>query len=367
MRSLLLSGLFMFLFCHCNAQVKSPVSQVQAVQGISRVQADSVHALISKFPNQTQFAIALIHGSEVSYYGVLRANDTLLNISNEDSLFEIGSISKVFTSSLLAQMAEEGKLNPEDPVSAYLPFPLKDSIRISFQQLANHTSGLPRLPPSMFMASLMHPDNPYKTYDREKLIKYMREDMSLQREAGSAYEYSNLGAGMLGFVLEEISGQTYEQLLQQKISIPLGMQHTTTDRARAGELLVKGLSPTGEITSNWDLAALMGAGGILSSSQDLSKFILANFDTTRHAFNLQRKQTFKVNESLGLALGWHIMYRPSGESWYWHNGGTGGYRSSMVLDVPNRKGVVLLSNMSAGYYLAGEIDQLSFFLLEQMK
>jgi CubicO group peptidase (beta-lactamase class C family) len=319
-----------------------------------------------RFPAQTQFALALIDGEALSFLGMIRTGDTLRTINNADSVFEIGSISKVFTSTLLARMAAQSRLNTQDPISAYLNFPLNDSVDISFLQLANHTSGLARLPPAVMRSAMANPDNPYQDYDREKLRNYMRKKTALQYEAGSTYEYSNLGAGMLGFVLEQHSGQSYEALLQQMICQPLQMKHTSTERSRLAGRLVEGLNPAGNVTSNWDLAALVGAGGILSTVSDLAAFVVANFESSLQGLSLQRQPTFTVNEQMEVALGWHILKRKEGRQWHWHNGGTGGYRSSMGMDVTNRKAVVLLTNMSSGHPLSGKIDQLCFTLLEQM-
>jgi CubicO group peptidase (beta-lactamase class C family) len=369
MRNFLLLMSLKFLISACEVRVNPPEDQLDPVQGITESQADSVKSLIRHFPNDTQFAIALVEDSSVSYYGVLRTNDMLVNIENAEAVFEIGSISKVFTSAMLAQMAEEQLLSLNDPIQQHLDFPLNDSLQVTFKQLANHTSGLPRLPPGMLVASVMHPDNPYQDYDRQKLRKYMREEMSLNREPATVYEYSNLGAGMLGYVLEQINRQPYEELLQQRISGPFGMRYTTTECEKVSDRLVTGLDTRGKPAANWDLAALQGAGGILSTVADLATFAQANFDPANEALQQQREKTFTVygGMDLELALGWHILTRESGERWHWHNGGTGGYRTSMVMDVEDKKAVIILTNMSAGHYLAGEIDQLSFTLLSSLQ
>lgn len=130
------------------------------------------------------------------------------------------------------------------------------------------------------------------------------------------------------------------------------------------EYLVTGLTKRGGSAKNWDLADLAGAGGILSTAEDLSLFIQANFNPDDPVLSLQRESTFQVNDNMEVAMGWFILNRDSGERWYWHNGGTGGYRSSIVMNPEQKIGVVVLSNISAGHSKADKIDRLSFNLME---
>ncbi|GAA5520233.1 hypothetical protein Asal01_00164 [Fodinibius salicampi] len=127
--------------------------------------------------------------------------------------------------------------------------------------------------------------------------------------------------------------------------------------------LIPGLSKRGKTASNWDLGAIPGAGAILSTSEDLVKFGQANFDKDDVILKLQREKTFSISKKMDIALGWFILRRDSTTTWYWHNGGTGAYRSSMVLDADNRKGVIVLSNISVGHSHAAQIDTFSYSFL----
>ncbi|MDZ7682076.1 MAG: serine hydrolase domain-containing protein [Fodinibius sp.] len=120
----------------------------------------------------------------------------------------------------------------------------------------------------------------------------------------------------------------------------------------------------GDPATNWDLAALQGAGAILSSAGDLAAFGMANFDSTNKSLALQRKATFSISDSRNVALGWFIEQQHDGHQWHMHNGGTGGYRSSMILDESNKRGIVILSNISAGHKFADDIDTLAKQLLK---
>ena len=205
-----------------------------------------------------------------------------------------------------------------------------------------------------------------KIYDSEKLVEYLKDEIELKQKPGIKHEYSNLGAGILGYVLAEISKSTYENLLQERIFTKYEMHNSTTKRNKIKIKIVNGLNPKGKITTNWDFDALAGGGAILSTTEDLSKFALAQFDKENKELTLTQKPTFKVNEKMSIGLGWHILNRTNQNEVIWHNGGTGGYTSSMALDVKNKSGIIILSNVSALHKRKGNIDQLCFELIKTL-
>jgi CubicO group peptidase (beta-lactamase class C family) len=367
MKSLFYSFLLiMFTACGSVSNPDAAVDDLEHKPGITSIQVDSISQTLRYFPNQTQFSIALINDSTVNFYGAIRIKDTLQTINNTGKAFEIGSLSKVFTSTLLADLAVEEKLQLDDPIQQYLDFPLNDSLQITFKQLANHTSGLPRIPSGFVWESLWHLDNPYKDYDENKLREYMTKEMTLSGAQDSTFQYSNIGAGILGYVLTQIEEKSYEEMLQQRIFGPLDMQNSTTRRQLVENILVQGLNKRGNTTSNWDLGAIPGAGAIISTARDLAQYIQANFDTTNQTMQLQQQSTFRVSEQRDLALGWFIR-KQNDKKLHWHSGGTGGYRSIMVLDTETQKGVIVLSNISSGHEHAGRISSLGFALLASME
>jgi CubicO group peptidase (beta-lactamase class C family) len=358
--------LIIFTACGSVSNPDTAVNNLELKTGVTSTQIDSTFQALRYFPNRTQLSIALVNDSAVTFYGAIRSNDTLQTINNSSRAFEIGSLSKVFTSTLLADLAIENKLQLDDPIQRYLSFPLNDSLQITFKQLANHTSGLPRIPSGFVWESLWHLDNPYKDYDEHRLREYMSKEMTLRGQQDSTFQYSNIGAGILGYTLEQIEGKSYEEMLQQRIFRPLGMQHSITHRQLVKDILVQGLNKRGNTTSNWDLGAIPGAGGILSTAEDLAEYVRANLNTDNNALNLQKRNTYSVNESRDMALGWFIR-KQDNKQLHWHSGGTGGYRSIMVLDVNARRGVVVLSNISSGHEQAGRISSLGFALLKSIK
>ena len=249
----------------------------QTENTISENEANLLFEKTKDFPENTEFSIAFIKNEKIKYYGFKRVKDTIEYSENSKKTFEIGSITKVFTSTLLANFVLDQKIKLNDPVQDYFNIPLK-SKQIKVIQLANHTSGLPRLPSNLNLSEVDQ-SNPYNEYNEDKLKDYLTNELELDSLAGSNYEYSNLGAGILGYLLEIQAGTDYESLIQKYITSKYRMNNTTTNIKNVQENLVKGKDSTGNETSNWNLNALMGAGGLLSNAEDLAKFTTAQFNT----------------------------------------------------------------------------------------
>lgn len=322
--------------------------------------AELVQKYGKAFPENTELALAIVEGNEVTFYGFIKKDSSFEAQKNATAIFEIGSITKVFTSTLLAHQVINKKMKLNQPVKKFLPFKLKNNPKITLKSLSNHTSGLPRLPDNLFPLMLNNPGNPYKGYDTKMLATYCSKQLHLENPVGEKYDYSNLGAGLLGYAICQKTHKSYEELLQEIIFQPLEMNQTTTNRSLVESQLVSGLDAEGKVTSNWDLEALAPAGNVLSSVQDLSKFMIANFDLENEVFQLQQSKTKSINPNMDIALAWHIIKTKTGKNLHWHNGGTGAYTSSMAIDVVNKKGIVLLSNVSAFHPKAGNIDALVF-------
>jgi len=357
----------LFFLAGCgNAQVKEATTHSLQSPALTTHQPDLIFDKAKVFPEATQLAVAIIRNGKLSFAGTIRQGDSLVLVDNRQSAFEIGSITKVFTSTLLAHAVVSKGLVVHESINKYLPFALKDDTPITFEQLANHTSGLPRMPSNFQLSAFMNPGNPYKNYTEEKLKEYLTKEMRLEHNPGQESSYSNLGAGLLGYTITKYNGKDFETLLRDQVFSPLGMAHTTTLREQLSATLIKGLSETGKEVSNWDLSALAGAGGILSTAEDMSKFALAQFDTSNLALALTQKETFRINDKMGVGLGWHLLYDSPEATWLWHNGGTGGYTSSMALDIERKNGVILLSNVSAFSRHMKNIDELCFALMRTL-
>jgi serine-type D-Ala-D-Ala carboxypeptidase/endopeptidase len=284
-----------------------------------------------------------------------------------DTVFEIGSATKVFTSLLLADAVARGDVSLSDPVSKFLPASVKMPERggkpITLADLATHTSGLPRLPSNLAPKDA---SNPYADYTPEHLYAFL-SSYQLPRDVGAVYEYSNLGAGLLGHALARRAGAPYESLIKERIAGPLGMASTAiavTDALRPR--LAPGHDASRRRVSGWDLPTLAGAGALRSTVNDLLRFLAANLGYTPSPLAPAMASMLAVrrptdNPSQQIALGWHVLRSPGGKEIAWHNGGTGGYRSFMAINRAERTGVVILSNT----FTTGGVDDIALHILDR--
>jgi CubicO group peptidase (beta-lactamase class C family) len=318
--------------------------------------ADIIFSKSKDFPNNTQLSIALIQNGKTKYYGIIKVNDSIKTAENQKNIFEIGSITKVFTSTVLASLVVNEKINLTDEINSYYPFAFKDNIKINFESLANHTSGLPRLPENLDLSNKI---NPYKNYGKTEIDEYLKNLLKLENKT---YSYSNLGAGLLAYTLGLSQKTNFQKLLQNKIFDKYKMKNSFTSSRNLGNSLIKGLNTKGEIVTNWDFDVLFGAGGILSTTEDLAIFANAQFNPKNKELELTRRTTFDIKENTKIGLGWHKLESTNGENLVWHNGGTGGYSSSMVMKVEEKKAVIILSNVSD---INDKIDALSYELINK--
>ena len=363
--SILIAGICL---TSCNQKKTSPAAnRVFAQKDIDSTQASIILNRTSGFPKNTQFSIALVTDTSMVYLGLICANDSIFSIHNRDAYFEIGSISKIFTSTLLASFVRSNKIELSDSISQFLPFPIKDSVEISFGQLANHTSGLPNVPTGTIIKSLLNMENPYKNLDENELESYLIKDLSLSAEPGKKYSDSNLGMGVLGHSLSLVGEKPFTDLIQSQVLKKYGLQHTTYNLEDIETKLVPGLNAKGNPAMNWDMAALKGAGGIYSTAEDMAKFAKAHCNKADSILALTREISFVVDDKTAVGLGWTILKHESGNNLYTQKGSTGGYSAAIIIDPSQCKAVVVLSNVAGTNDKSGQIEKLCSQLLESMR
>lgn len=359
-----LSVILLFFCClHVSFSQDIAISKLELKDGFDQDVIDQIVQKISEFADSTELSICIIQAGEANFYGVQRIADELINIDNQNHVFSIGSITKVFTSALLTTAVMENKLALMDPLDQYLPFKLKKNTSIPLMYLSNHTSGLPRLSPELMRAAIFNLDNPYINYDDEKLEDYLKKKMKIKELPGEVYEYSNLGAGILGYTMEHIYDQSYERLIQEKVCKPLEMMSTSTSLDGLENRFISGRNPNGAKAHTWEFDALKGAGAVFSTTSDLAKLALAQMDSTYEVFQLMHEKTFTISEVMSIGLGWLILSNKSGNDWIFHNGATNGYSSCMVLDKINKDGVIVLSNIGAFHTNSANVDALCFDIM----
>lgn len=272
-------------------------------------------------------------------------------VAAEKRVFEIGSISKVFTGLLLADAVLEKKVRLDSTLKEVLgkkqDFADPRVGEITLLQLATHTGGLPRLPDNMGP----NPDaekDPYAKYDR----KDMRAFLAKAKLAGPPpypASYSNFGMGLLGDLLADLSGKTWEATVKEKITGPLGMRDTVESLSAEQ---TKRLAPPyqGAIRgTSWTFQAMAGAGALRSTAADMVKFgeaLLEPEKTPKPAMIRSMLEARAPYADMGAEIGLGIIIgKLDGGKEYIHSGGTGGYRSVLQV-LPGKKlvRVVLINN-----------------------
>lgn len=284
-----------------------------------------------------------------------------------DTIFEIGSVTKVFTAILLADMVEDGLVHVDDPVQRHLPEGVRMAVRsrpITLCDLATQTSGLPRLPPGLFRRSLRRRHDPYASFSERDLLNAVAETR-LNSPPGERSRYSNFGFGLLGYVLARRSGMSYEELVRHRICTPLDLADTGIEVADdAHERFADGHNRRTRSVPHWHLGALAGAGGLRSTVNDLLRFLGLQLAALASPLARAARATHRSRATRGRlqqGLGWvSLPLRGDTRRMLWHNGGTGGFRSFLGFVPDTHVGVVVLSNSSRS------VDAIGFRLLESI-
>lgn len=300
-------------------------------------------------------------GRRVAAYGDPGPGQPPLDAS---SVFEIGSITKVFTAALLADMVARGEVALHEPVALLLPptvrVPAWGERQIELVDLATQTSGLPRLPANWRWEDPAH--SVMADYTAGQLYEFL-SGYRLTREIGSEYEYSNLGFGLLGHALARRAGTSYEELVSERILKPLDMTMTAISLTPAmKERFALPHGERGDVVAISDYGALVASGGICSTMADMLTFAAANLEPAAGPVHRAMAATHTpLRDAVGgmrVGLGWHTK-QLSGWDTVWHSGETGGSRSFIGLDVEARLAVVVLSNSAA------RIEDIGFHVLDE--
>ncbi len=268
-------------------------------------------------------------------------------IPDGDTVFEIGSVTKVFTGLLLADAVERGRAALDDPIERHLPEGVDvcdDEGPVTLRHLVTHTSGLPRMPENFAPRSLAEP---YVDYDAAALHAYLA-DFVLESEPGTAYAYSNLGSGLLGGLMARAHGAAgYEEALRERIFVPLGLEDTTiTLDERLGARFADAAVSSTKAAHAWEFDALAGCGAIRSTVNDLLRFGEAQLDADGPlAASIARSHERLFDGRPPVAYGWHLS---AGGRTLWHNGQTGGYHGWLSVNLDTGVVVAALSNGGAG-------------------
>lgn len=347
----------------------------------------------------TGLVVGVIQRDHCSVFGYGRKNDASVEPPRGDSLFEIGSITKVFTTTLLSISVADGFLNLDDPVRDRAPALSNLPPEMTLIRLATHTSGLPKMPSNLLRSMLQNWRNPYAAYTTTDLLKALSQYKPKRTlKSNEQISYSNLGVALLGHILAQRIGVSYEQAVVGRICDQLDMPDTRiTLTPGQKERLSPPHSANGKPGHNWDLPAFAGAGALRSTADDMLKFLAANLGSSQAALtdallasHITQIGTFpqqgrlrrlasglieKVQDTSfyqqGIALGWIVgRLRAGGHQVHWHHGATGGYRAFTGFVKATHAGVIVLANRGLGgldlLFNTTSTDVIGFRVLEHL-
>jgi CubicO group peptidase (beta-lactamase class C family) len=289
------------------------------------------------------------HGGRVVGYGKLD-NGSDQDVDG-DTVFEIGSVTKTFTALLLQDMIQRGRMKLDDPVALYLPapatMPTRGGRQITLLELATHTSGLPREPGNL---DPQNAANPYADYTPVKLYAFLA-GYKLTRDPGAAWEYSNLGFGLLGDAIALNAKANFESLVVDRICNPLRMDDTRiTLSPELKARFAMGHDRLGRRAPGRDFGDLAGCGALRSTANDMLKYLSANLGLTPSTLTplMQKTHLVQYRQASGLDMGlaWWLSDR-YGTKIIWHGGDTDAYLTFVGLDEARHRGVVVLANYRA--------------------
>ena len=344
-----------------NKTIESPTKPASDQEELATPLVEKIRELAEAYVDGdviNSAAIGIIQGDAELVLGVGQLSEKNAAAPDQDTVFEIGSVSKVFTGVLLADAIERGVVKADQPADDLLPegismpvFSKKPDRKITLADLSTHVSGLPRLPDNLDVNATI----PYAEYSADDLYEFLKS-YELKRAPGTVDEYSNLGVGLLGVLLSRKQNTDYESLIRERITEPLQMKDTSITLSKDQS---NRLAPPNDGSRtpppNWEFDALAGAGAIRSTAGDMLKFLRANLTPPDNetgaaidlAFTRQRK-----SKGGGLAMGFGWMIN-GGSKTHWHNGGTAGYTSIIFVNRKQKRALVILCNT-----FTPEIDRL---------
>lgn len=289
--------------------------------------------------------VGLSNGKNTEFYTAGYSNPETKKQFDENTFFEIGSITKTFTAYVLMAVLRDYKIKDTVSIINFLP----DSVKInptladiSFLKLMNHTSGLPRLPDNFILEA----DNlqPYKDYNSNLLFAYLKK---AQPKNKNKYAYSNLGMGLAGVLAERISGKTYAALLDKYIFLPFKIVDAKNSIEKS-ENKSQGYFDNTTSAAYWNMNVLAPAGGIKSTTKEMLKYLACMSKPinkkSQTLIDTLLQPTAEMNKNIKIGRAWHIIEQKDKPTIYWHNGGTYGFSTFAAFIKGTNQTVIIAIN-----------------------
>ncbi len=319
------------------------------VHSISFGQSQSVDwEVLSTLPQGTDIAVGIFENGHIEKYGFVNEKSGLKITGNANRLFEVGSITKVFTTLSALQTLDKGQIERHESIARYLPENAEEaSERITFYQLMTHTSGFPKMPGNFLWSALRCPGDPFLHYCEERMIRFINRFTPRENED---FAYSNLGMGLLGYLCSHLERTSLDSIMKREVFQPIKMKSTSLGiSSNQFPSVVNPPRSNGEPKGTWKFSeATQGAGNVYSNIDDMTlflKFILGSENYSKELFQSildMERQEIRVSESESMGLGWRIHHSKS--QIIYHGGITYGFKSLIAYNRLQAKGIVILTN-----------------------
>lgn len=327
----------------------------------------AIDSIVTMYLNDTinsGLSIGVVDSNGVAFYHYGEQEKGSGQMPTNETMYEIGSLTKTYTGILMAHAVNEGKVRLDDDIRKYLggnyPKLQFAGKPILIKHLASHTSGLPRIPANLDSQPSYDENDPYRNYSKDMIMAYL-QSVTPATEPGSNMEYSNLGVGVLGIILETVYKKTLQQMLNEYIAKPAGMKSTYFATTKSPDKnMAKGYrEKDGQLTPYWHVGDLQAAGGLRSNMSDMAAYLTANMKDINKDFSLSHRAMPGIKDST-VGYGWMLARANNEEELVWHNGATFGFASFCGFLPQKAIGVVMLSNSG------NNVDEVAMGILRYM-
>ncbi len=311
--------------------------------------------------------IGIIQGDSTYIYGYGSLSKEQDIIPSDNAIFELGGITKVYTASLVELLVEEGLMSYEASLNEYLPKAIiNDKSDISLLEAITHTGGFPRLPHGIGKRE-REANNPYAYYAKSDLYEFYKTYYPIDEEE-NRYQYSHVTYALIEAAIENVTGERFEDVLNERLLKPLGLTDTSIRLSQEQKSrLAQGYDIMGEKTNPWRFSSFKGSVGMKSSMIDMLAFMQQHMGATnsKYAKSFEDMHTpmfaTELEKHNYISKAWHVIQKKN-HSIILHAGSTSGHQAFAGFVKETNTGVVILSNSesstnSLGYLILRALNQ----------
>lgn len=341
---------FLFILLGLCGQAQNDITSYIQQKGDSLVAAEKLPGIF----------VGVLNGNSRQYFSFGYADPALKIPFDSSTVFEAGSITKTFTAYVLESVLQEKKISDTTSILPFLPDSVQSNqalASVSFLSLLNHTSGLPRLPNNLPLAS----PAPYDNYKATDLFAYLEQSRPMPDGKSN---YSNLGAGLAGWLAQKIGRKDFNTLLKTYVYAPFGLQ----DAIAANSRKAKGYFGN-TARPLWNMDVLFPAGGIQCSGRDLLQYMAClskpevQKGVNSKIVDMLLAPTVRISPTMQVGRAWHTLEQKGKPVIYWHNGGTYGFSAFAAFVKGSTQAVVVVVNQ---FNKNAVSDGLGFAIMRKM-